>query len=360
VVNKKVLSLALLGLLLSFQVMGDPPCDDPLLSPAQYGAQARAKVVDVLKASNIPSFLKATKNGTIPVILLNNGTLSGMSDLLNGSVGTHVFYQPDWNNDHGGMRFAQWLADVDTPGARGYGEINRTGIAWKQLPSYLARRQAGAYVAIEVAYSLTPEEKVAVEYYQRMRRAAIIRVPFTFGGNNADMTLPNTLLNGGEHCFIFCKASQVSTHIAEIDRNLQKMVGASGAALMQNEEVKVFLKAAREKILAVDPRELNPGITQSMQPQNTMEDIFPKGMSAADRLIAMNWMIGYDASRQYQALMRSLNVSGDTGYRDMNNERASFVLIYDSPNSANAFRDATYTTQGKFSTWGKDGQTVIK
>lgn len=358
--SKKSISLALLGLLFSLQSVADQPCDNPLLTPAQFGAQTREKAIEVLKATNTPSFLKATRNGNIPVILLNGSTMAGLSDLLDQSLGTHVHYQPDWNNDHGGMRFAKWMVDVDTPGARGYGEINETGLAWKGLGSYLPRRKNDASVIIEVAYSLTPEEQEVADYYQSMRRAAIIRVPFTFGGNGANMDLPNTLTSGGEHCFIFCKAGAVGSHVAEIDRNLQKMLGLSGPALMQNEQVKVFLKAVREKMLRVHQDDLGPELTKYMRAQKEIAGIFPKEMTPADKRIAMNWIIGYDASVKYQALMRSLNVSGDIGYRDMNNDRASFVLMYESNSAAQAFRDATYTTAGKFSAWGADGQTPLK
>ncbi|MDO9182554.1 MAG: hypothetical protein Q7U04_09095, partial [Bacteriovorax sp.] len=175
------------------------------------------------KKNNIPVFYKQNHAGEeIPFILVNRDSSKKLSHLIENSFGTDVTLQPKRNNDHGLLRAGNFIIDLDLPGLRGYGEINKTGLAWKNFSSYTEKRQFDADVILEIAYLVTPEEKKIIDFYQRIRRAAIFRVRFVL--NNFKTEEQPFLLNtGNEHCFIFCKGQAVAGHIAELREKLAEL-----------------------------------------------------------------------------------------------------------------------------------------
>lgn len=367
-----------LALLSGTFAWANPDCPALLRQVIQHAGQGQAKearqaLVQAAQKSNIPAFLKTTRNGDIPVVLLNHETAPKLKEFLDESIGTQIVLQPDWNNDHGMIRITQQIVDVDTPNARGFGEIHGTGIAWKPLGSYLARRNGGSQKILEVAYALTPKEREIANYYHRMRRAAVVRVKFTFGGARANDALPNLLQNGGEHCFIFCKGSALDYQISEIRRNIQAAGVANVDEYMRTPEVREFLDSARASILGANPsdaRQLHPEMLKRVDIEKALNAAgkdkrklfgpLKNGFkSNAEENQFINWIVGLDASEQYRDLLHGLNVTSDLGVADMNNARATAVLIYDSPGTSASFVDATYTAKGKFENWRAAGQKPL-
>ena len=290
------------------------------------------------------------------MILMDRTTAPKLEPFLAQSIGTQIQLQPNWQNDHGSLRVTNHLIDADTPGARSYGELHKTGIAWKPLDSYMVRRQTGHYVILEVAYRLTPYERSVAEYYQRVRRAAIFRVKFTFGsGRNAEDYV-NQLDGGGEHCFLFCKGTQVQTQVREIESKLGQAGVADSNAIFGSPEVQKYLGQVIPKLMAANPDQENSlNASLVLQPEDlaVIAPLKPEGMDI--RLFA-EWLVALDASRKYSQLLISLQVTSSTGMSDMNNPRATAILIYDSDGKNQQFRDATYTSHGIFYNWTLDGQ----
>ncbi len=362
---------SLAALALASSALADDLCFKDALIAFQQGATqftaVREALIRRLHADpSAPAFLKTTRNGELPVILVNPETYKANPEIktyMDSSMGTQIVLQPDWNNDHGLMRDGGVIIDVDTPGARNFGELNETGIAWKKVDSYIPRRKSTAQVILEVSYALRPEEKAVVDYYQRARRAAIFRVKFTFGGADNPEGQPNMLQGGGEHCFVFCKGSAVSSHISEIAGNLRTLGLGDVNAIMPRPEVKAYLAKVREKLMKanVDDADkfkrdlaITPALIKGLDP------LFPKTMPPKDRKTAAAWLVAYDASTQYQRLLNALGVTPDLSVNDMNNPRATAILVYDKAQSAEAFGNATYTANGKFYNWTTQGQRPIR
>lgn len=323
------------------------------------GDAAREKLIETLAGSKVPAFLKSARAGKIPVILVNKKTVKDLKPYFESSMGTQIALQPHWNNDHGQMRLGGTIMDVDTPGGRAYGEINETGIAWKDVDSYVPRRGAGDSVLLEVSYVLTPDELDAANYYHRVRRAALIRVPFTFGGGEADPSL-NNLLESGEHCFVFCKGGSVSSHVDEIKAKLSEF-GIDGDAVLKSEEGKAFIRYARGKLMKADPyKEEVFGPDFFRADLSRYKGLFPARVTKkAEQIIVLNYLVGLDATIFYQGVLTALNISSDLAVRDMNNPRATAVLVYDARDVDKAFANASYESPGKFYSWMKDGQEPI-
>jgi hypothetical protein len=328
---------------------------------AEEVAAVRSGLALAMKDQAVPAFFKNARNGKVPVVLLNGKTYPEVKPYVENSLGTQVYLQPNWKNDHGGIRVLGHLIDVDLPGYREYGEIHGTGLAWKPLESYVNR--GGRSVIVEVSYYLTPREKAVADYYHRVRRAALYRVPFTFGNAQPDLQQANMLRNGGEHCFVFCKASAVNGHV----REMAQKIGAFGvedlARYMQRPEVIDFIDQARELIARVDPKKsLGPDmLVENANIQKSLEAIAPPGV-LADRQELRNFgnlLIGYDSAQKYSELMRALNVSSDVGFTDLDNPRVTAILIYDNDAPAEAFFEASYEARGAFSTWRNEGQSVL-
>ncbi len=333
------------------------------LAVLKMASEVREGLVDLLRKENIPAFLKQTRNGEIPVILVNGKSVKSISGLLDETAGTQIYLQPDWNNDHGGFRLFRSLIDLDTPGARGYGELHATGISWKPIDSYVPRRAAGSDVIIEVAYALSREEKEIFDYYHRVRRAALVRVPFTFGGVKANLGQANMLPQAGEHCFLYCKGTQVRNIVSGIVAELHKYGIQDPESFLKHPDVDAFLKSARKKILAADlwdGNELGPRVATSRDDLALLQNVMPADVREDQRWIFANWLIGLDAASGYRKALDELQISSDLGVEDMHHLRASAILVYSNDqNMPQAFADATFRSAGKFIQWNNAGQRPI-
>lgn len=327
--------------------------------------KARETLIEQLKNdSKIPSFLKQTRSGDVPVILLNANTYQQLKPVLDNSMGTMIVQQLGYKNDHGLMRVGQNIIDVDTPGARGFGEINRTGLSWKPMESYLKRRlknESNNYYIVEVGYILSPQELADSRFYHLVRRAAIIRVPFTYGGLNVDRNQSN-MLSAGEHCFVFCKGGAVSSHVREIERKLKAYGIESVSEFMKRPEVAVFVREARDYMLTLknfDEQSLNWAVLQKLRSAKIIRKKFSNFDEHRQDLL-LNWIVGYDASLAYENLRVSLGMTSDYGFGDMNNTRAAFVLVYGKSTDNKAFETATFESPGVMYSWRNDSQKPIK
>ena len=329
--------------------------------PLDEARRTRPGIVSHLRETpEIPAFVKKTANGDLPVILVTPKTYPLLKSVLDRSMGTMFVQQVGYNNDHGLMRVGPYIIDVDLPGHRGYGEINATGLAWKHMDSYIPRRNT-EYNMVEVGFLLSKTEYETSLYYQLIRRAAIIRVPFTFGGHEPDMTQPNTV-RGGEHCFIFCKGSAISGHVHEIKREMSGMGIKDVDSFMQKEIVKTFLKDARTKLLNTrfdDTANLNWSAVNQGAMVEALRAELPQGLKDQDRAILINWIVGLDASIGYQSLRREIGITDDGGFGDMRSPRASYVLVYAKDADAARFRDASFESPGVFYSWTADNQEAI-
>ena len=310
-------------------------------------SRTRPEITLLARQKNIPNVILQTQNGPIPVLQFNDRTAPALRDILGKSLGTLVQLQPEWRNDHGMLRAFDQVIDVDTPGARGFGELHTTGLAWKNLDSWLPRRRGSQNAVIEVGYLLSPMDQVSVKYYQTVRRAAIIRVPFTFGGGGAQIASP-TRLNDGENCFSFARGSSLSGHVRQMESELRTRTGKSFQELKNTPEVAQFLLKARAEIAAHPP--------ESGKLNDRLALEWPEAQSVLGKLggvdaTLLNWLIGMDATTSYNELLRYLEVSGESGFSDMNHRRASFVLVYDDAASKEQFESREFQRPGIFSTW---------
>ncbi|MBC7711718.1 MAG: hypothetical protein H7177_00165 [Rhizobacter sp.] len=317
-------------------------------------------IAQFAKKNKIPVFLKQNSRGVdIPVILLNKDTGKKLEKFLANSFGTEVALQPDYNNDHGLLRAGKYIIDLDSPGARGYGEIEETGLAWKNVDSYLARRTVQSSPTLEVSYLLTPNEKSIIDYYQKVRRAALFRVKFSFGGYDGP-DYPNLLKNGGEHCFIFCKAQGVYNQSSEIRSRLINLGITDPDALLQDAKAKLAIQQVQDIMNETEPNDLHSFMLSDKSMLNLFKDFYPKTVKTdKDRLDILNWIISYDSTKKYGAVMKDLGVSGDYGIGDAMNSRASVIFIYDEGADPAAFKNATYTNNGKMVSWPQTKQYPV-
>ena len=312
----------------------------------------RKFIAQFAKKHGIPVFIKQNDHGVdVPVILVNKQSAPKLKALFENSFGTQVALQKDWNNDHGLLRNGKYLIDLDSPGARGFGEIEQTGLAWKNLETYLPKRSAGSSPVLEVSYLLTPHEKSVIDYYQKVRRSALFRVKFSFGGFQGP-NYPNMLSNGGEHCFIFCKAEAVSAHVHEIKSRLADLGLENPDQLLNDPQVLKNLTIIQDILNEVEPDKLHHGVLGTDGMLDLLKDHFPQTIvTKAQKLEFLNWVVSYDASKKYSAALKTLGVTRDYGIRDAINQRASAVFIYDEGADINSFNNATYSNYGKFVSW---------
>lgn len=316
-------------------------------------------IAQFAKKNKIPVFLKQNGAGTeIPVVLLNAKTAPLLDKLLENSFGTQVALQKNYNNDHGLLRAGKYIIDLDSPGARGYGEIEKTGLAWKNIDNYLPHRNTNSSPTLEVAYLLTPNEKSIVDYYHKVRRAALFRVKFTFGGHNGP-DYPNLLNYGGEHCFIFCKAEAVVDQVYEIKTRLINSGIKDPDALLK--KATKAIDEVQKNINLTDPDELFSQMLNEKKILDLFKEFYPtKAVSGKDKLDIVNWIISYDSSKKYARVVNDLGLTGDLGVDDAANTRASVIFVYDEGADVSKFTNATYSNSGKMVSWPNTKQYPVK
>ncbi|AUN98714.1 hypothetical protein C0V70_11490 [Bacteriovorax stolpii] len=309
-------------------------------------------IAQFAKKNKIPVFFKQNDQGVdVPVILLNAQSGPKLQAYLENSFGTQVALQKDWNNDHGLLRAGNYIIDLDTPGARGFGEIEETGLAWKNLQTYLTRRTIGSSPTLEVSYLLTPNEKSVIDYYQKVRRAALFRVKFTFGGHDGP-DYPNLLKGGGEHCFIFCKAQSVYSHVSEIKTRLSALGIKNPDKTLEDAKIQKAIAQVQTLINETDPTDLHSEMLADKKTLALFSSIYPKELKNDQKKLEMiNWLVSYDSSKRYGEVLDGLGVTGDYGIDDAINKRASAIFVYDEGADPAAFNNANYSNFGKFVSW---------
>ena len=321
----------------------------------------RLFVTNYAKKNGIPVFVKQNQMGEeIPIVLVNRESAKKMGGFVNNSYGTEVALQPGYGNDHGLMRMGNAIIDLDAPGYRGYGEIQKTGLAWKEFNSYMERRKPGHGVTLEVAYLLTPDERKTIDLYQRIRRAAIFRVKFSFKDFKTE-DQPFLLKGGGEHCFIFCKAQAVTSHISELQGYLQQMGVTNVEEYMNKAEVQTALKNLQEIVLNTHPDKLSPEIIGTKEALAHFKGLYPKEVvSDEQKAVFLRWVMSYDGSKNYNRVLKDLGVTSDYGLGDARNSRVSAVLVYDEDVNPQQFNQAVYKSEGAFTSWPTGAQKPVE
>lgn len=321
----------------------------------------RAFVANFAKKNGIPVFMKQSGNGEdIPFILVNRNSAPKLKNYIENSYGTNVALQPGYGNDHGLMRTGNFIIDVDAPGYRGYGELHKTGLAWKEFNSYTARRTTQSGTILEVSYLLTPDEKKIVDFYQRIRRAAIFRVKFSFKDFKTE-DHPFLLNTGGEHCFIFCKAQAVTSHISELQGKLKTLGLQNPDEYLAKKEVQDKLNQYKEFILNYDPDKLAPELATHPKIIAFFEGQYPAGITTVEKKGEfLRWLVSYDGSKNYNRVLKDLGVTSDYGVGDTRNKRVSAVLVYDENGNIENFNKGIYEAKGAFTSWPAGPQKPVE
>lgn len=337
-----------------------PYCQDVIFSLdyAPNLQKVKTDLQDQIRSQQIPARMTREQQNRTPVVLLNDRTSPLLNNYIQQSMGVQVVYQPGGRNDHGLVRIGNFIADMDAPGYRRGGELHKTGIQWKDIFEYNEIRAGLFYpqrVLIEVSYALNRQESEASQIYHTMRRSAIVRVPFTFGGGQNNLAQPNMLKNAGEHCFIFCSGGNIGTQIREISQNFGNLKLGDIETYLKDSEVESFLDKADQELLSAfknrNENNMRPDLAKDLPGYEALTNRIFKDLNESQKNEAMNWLIGYRTSKNYQALIRNLRISGDTGYRDLSNPRATAVFIYDNKASSYDFKSDQYAAPGVFSSW---------
>ena len=100
------------------------------LNPQEQQTMLDASVAGNEQFADIPKMHYENGFKSVPVYLVNTDTVDKLTNLFKYSYGMIHQMQPNWNMDHGALRFQNVLIDLDEAGARLFGEIHHTGLSW--------------------------------------------------------------------------------------------------------------------------------------------------------------------------------------------------------------------------------------
>jgi len=314
---------------------------------------AAPTVAEKVAALNLPVFQNTINGKAFPSILVNKNTYPQLQNILQKTLGIVVIHQTGHGNDHGMLRLGDFFIDRDLPGYRARGEINNTGISWASVADYVSYAQLTnlPYNRIEVLFDLSDAEYNTALAYQKMRRAGIVRPDFTFGTDTNDKLAPTRLAQGGEICFSFSCGSSTRSQIYEIQNNLRSLGVTDVDSFMQSAAVKAFLDKAKAKLLTANLTwELNADMMTTVPNADGVLQLM-KIKDAAAKSVALDWVVGLSLTQDYQQLLQTLNVHNSSDFSNINNPRATGVLVYDANVNVADFLSIEYRSVGAFSTY---------
>jgi|SRR6185312_2053722 len=380
--SKKIFSFFLLCLSAAL-ILAAPVANAQLACHEVYSADPSAQskwsiaAVENLIRENkkeIPAFYKIVGDRKIPVMLLTKNSIKPLEDLIEDTMSHTVMlmYDPETplHTDHGIFRIGKYMADLDSPGIRGYGEANNNGLSWKQVRPYLDRRVrdeengvTSNFERFEIVFKITPQQKQDVLFYQLVRRATVFRVPWTFKGPDVIQEGKPNLLNGcGEHCYIFSTGSGARSQISQIRFEIQRMGIPDVDVAMSNPAVQEFVQMAREKILATpyNSETMKWDIVNGKRAMETLAGVLPENLDLEQKRVLANWFVALSATKGYENVQRSLGLNGGWGLAEIQNPNVVGILVWAPEKKARVFKNATYSSVGIQTTWTKDNQVPFQ
>lgn len=309
-------------------------------------------IADWLRGNDVEGGWLKHNGQKVPILFVRHDTNEEISDFFSNSVSVVHQCQPLHTFDHGLIRVGETLMDCDTPGKRYFGEINQTGIAAYDVIENLRRKLD--VVETRVEYVLFPKKEHfdAMNFYHRVRRAAILRIPNTFDQDRVNCG-PNLLREANsEHCFIFSKSQTVMTASQHILQRIDALApGVITSPLAQAFIAKTKAYILRMKIDLKQPHiaggYLNPGLilqknTAGISFLDELRPALPTHLSEDQQLELGNWLIAYEAVRGYRDYIETLPHSS-SGLELGNHFDA--IIIHD--NQASNLSSGRYTSKGR-------------
>ncbi len=175
------------------------------------------------------------------------------------------------------------------------------------------------------------------------------------GGGYADRNSKNFLNEGAEQCFTFSTGQSAQYQAAGIHNVLQRYGIGDLQHFMALPDVVQFLEKARLALLAAAPTkatELNESMLGKIESSRFFEIPALAKLAGNDRVVFLNWLVGYDASSKYAKILQNLGITpGASGPGDFVNPNAVAVLVYDEETEKSEFLSNTYSSKGRFSQW---------
>ncbi len=333
---------------------------DPEVGAAEPVRQAQRELLNIAKREGVPAFLRNVGDKQLPVFLLNEKTYPSLKPVLDQSMSTGVKLFPFDNRgtDHGLMRVGDSLIDYYWPGSDKFGQLHQSGVFWLHVPDYLKRRDTNSQKIIEVMYALSPDERATTEYYHRVRRAGAFKSRYEFSAWDGIYNgKPHVLGRGFENCYAFGVNERSQDHIEDMKHQLGELGVADVEAVLKDPSVIAFLESARTKVLGVkrygrngaviapdkEAALLSPNMFDALATRALLA-LAPKAASSEDRTRFLSYLVGIDATRQYQKLGATLGLNGN--FWNFSSPRATAILVWDSENAAEAFREGRYEEGG--------------
>lgn len=322
--------------------------------------ERRDAVVTFLKAHpEVPSFVKHTENGDVPVLMLNDETYSTLKPLLDESVG-YGFDMTPGSSDHAILRVENTLMDIGHMGTRRGGELNYTGIAWKELNTILPWRR----VMIQNSYVMPKSDRDVARFYHATRRASFFRARYAFSNDwELERVTPNLIEEVSENCFRFCKSDQTPHMSTALDSRLKELLGDQLASIRASASVKEFIGRSKVELLRANPydsNELNWYTAKKIARQTRLHEILPARLSELQRETVANLLVAERAVADYTQLLSKYRVSDHHGYQDIDAGAVSFTIIMAPMSAAEMFRNGTYEAHGAFFHWLPENQSPLK
>lgn len=384
-------------------------CEEIMNPVTQTSATAyRIELIRKLAKTNIPAVVRVNPDGSmIPVILMGSSSYktpevqklidetTGMGiDISQGTAGGN-------DVDHGLARAGKYYVDIirqgdgmnidPATGKTRYGsnELNYTALRSRNWDSYMARRDAGSRVQIELAYLSSPKDRHVSIAYHNLRRAGIINVVIEsvlrFEKNWNKEWLDEPIRNAPRlmadgcttiNCFNNYMGTRIPSQIETMKNRIAAIPSLEHAdveALLMNTSVKATIKKIQDALAVADwkdPKVLHPHFVDQEDYLREVRKLRAlQNLNEGQLVDVLSYLSAIQISREYMAVVKDqgadVYAGEDTDVHDhwprrfankrlemdSANPRAVALFVYsDSPGAADALRNGTFEYLGAI--WG--------
>lgn len=325
-------------------------CKDLFYPEARVLTQAQ--LVEALLDKQIPFYFIEDGQNTLPVILANKDTIDKILPLLKQSIGLQIMSKQGWPHDHGSFRFSSYLVDAFLPGQRQVGEIHQTGLSWKTAKDSAIFLEKIADIICENCFLVSALELEKVDYYQRVLRAAIFRIPFLMGDQQIYTRQSNVLHECGGHCFEYSHSLNLKNIVSALGSRLDQVDPQSALRNEKDHLISSYLSEVRQLYIEQNYEkedQLSDALLTHPQLQDKIDQIFSEQWSFQNRILFLRWLVGRDAALQMDAVIQALGYSGKgtKPFSVSKSQRASALIIWDSNARSEDFLSGKYNGRGQ-------------
>jgi hypothetical protein len=298
-----------------------------IFSETHHASEADLQISDVIQ--NSIHYMAQVNGREIPVILVNKETVGQLTPLLRHTIGFQVMTKAGWPNNHGSFRYGQNIIDAFIPGQRQVGETNETGLSWKTTEDSAVFLDKIADVIGEAVFAPSSEVLADVDFYQKVMKAALFRVPFSMGDQTVYTKFDNVLSECQGACFEFSHYRRRVQILQALQQRLDKLDPGSAIRKESSESISLLVLEIKKIFSDKAVAEISTQTLLTLPSVIKLQSRFPETWTSEQKNLFIQWLVSYQAAEGIQNYFSQLSLDQLDPFSILANQNAIAYLVWD-------------------------------